>query len=213
MSGRTRASRLWRRDTSWRISLWDYGRETGVRGRYPIHGRRRGCETGAGRRSGGGRCAGVESHARAWRPKAISSKGSIRDFARSAVAIAVPAGAPRPGVETEQAVGRPCSTPHRICYSSGPSGDHLKALCEKWGVTNSVLGALSSRAARRSCGEPGRARRSRSRVSAIERTHRPTRHRHRRVPCRRRSRPSPSSRPACPASLPSLRPPTVSFRL
>jgi molybdate transport system substrate-binding protein len=22
----------------------------------------------------------------------------------------------------------------RICYSTGPSGDHLKALCEKWGV-------------------------------------------------------------------------------
>ena len=22
----------------------------------------------------------------------------------------------------------------KICYSTGPSGDHLKALCEKWGV-------------------------------------------------------------------------------
>ena len=28
----------------------------------------------------------------------------------------------------------------RICYSTGPSGDHLKALCEKWGVADSVLG-------------------------------------------------------------------------
>ena len=28
----------------------------------------------------------------------------------------------------------------RICYSTGPSGDHLKALCEKWGVAESVLG-------------------------------------------------------------------------
>ena len=27
----------------------------------------------------------------------------------------------------------------RICYSTGPSGDHLKALCETWGFTNSVL--------------------------------------------------------------------------
>ena len=27
----------------------------------------------------------------------------------------------------------------RICYSTGPSGDHLKALCEKWGVTESVV--------------------------------------------------------------------------
>ena len=27
----------------------------------------------------------------------------------------------------------------RICYSTGPSGDHLKALCEKWGLADSVL--------------------------------------------------------------------------
>ena len=27
----------------------------------------------------------------------------------------------------------------RICYSTGPSGDHLKALCETWGLANSVL--------------------------------------------------------------------------
>jgi molybdate transport system substrate-binding protein len=66
-------------------------------------------------------------------------KGSIRDFARSEVAIAVPAGAPRPGVETEQAVRQAMLDAHRICYSTGPSGDHLKALCEKWGVTDSVL--------------------------------------------------------------------------
>ncbi len=28
----------------------------------------------------------------------------------------------------------------RICYSTGPSGDHLKTLCEKWGVTEAVMG-------------------------------------------------------------------------
>ena len=27
----------------------------------------------------------------------------------------------------------------RLCYSTGPSGDHLKALCEKWGLADSVL--------------------------------------------------------------------------
>ena len=27
----------------------------------------------------------------------------------------------------------------RNCYSTGPSGDHLRALCEKWGVTEAVL--------------------------------------------------------------------------
>ena len=66
-------------------------------------------------------------------------KGSIRDFARSEVAIAVPAGAPRPGVESEQAVRQAMLDARRICYSTGPSGDHLKALCEKWGVIDSVL--------------------------------------------------------------------------
>jgi molybdate transport system substrate-binding protein len=31
----------------------------------------------------------------------------------------------------------------RLCYSTGPSGDHFKALCEKWGLADSVLtGAL-----------------------------------------------------------------------
>jgi molybdate transport system substrate-binding protein len=67
-------------------------------------------------------------------------KGSIKDFARSEIAIAVPAGAPRPQVGSEQAVRQAMLEARRICYSTGPSGDHLKALCEKWGVADSVLG-------------------------------------------------------------------------
>ena len=67
-------------------------------------------------------------------------KGSIMDFARSEIAIAVPAGAPRPQVASEQAVRQAMLRARRICYSTGPSGDHLKALCEKWGVTESVVG-------------------------------------------------------------------------
>ena len=67
------------------------------------------------------------------------AKGSIMDFARSEIAIAVPAGSPRPGVESEQAVRRAMIEARRICYSTGPSGDHLKSLCEKWGVTETVL--------------------------------------------------------------------------
>jgi molybdate transport system substrate-binding protein len=27
----------------------------------------------------------------------------------------------------------------RLCYSTGPSGDHFKALCEKWGLADTVL--------------------------------------------------------------------------
>ncbi len=67
-------------------------------------------------------------------------KGSIMDFARSEIAIAVPAGAPRPQVASEQAVRQAMLEARRICYSTGPSGDHLKALCQKWGATESVIG-------------------------------------------------------------------------
>ena len=66
-------------------------------------------------------------------------KDSIRDFARSEIAIAIPAGSPRPGVVSEQAVRQAIVDARRICYSTGPSGDHLKALCEKWGVTEPVM--------------------------------------------------------------------------
>ena len=67
------------------------------------------------------------------------AKGSIRDFARSEIAIAIPAGSPRPEVESEKAVRQAILDARRVCYSTGPSGDHLKALCEKWGVIDSVL--------------------------------------------------------------------------
>ncbi len=70
----------------------------------------------------------------------LIAKGSIVEFARSEIAVAVRAGSPRPGVESEQAVRRAMLEARRICYSTGPSGDHLKALGGKWGVTESVLG-------------------------------------------------------------------------
>ena len=65
--------------------------------------------------------------------------GSIKDVARSEIAIAVPAGLPPPGLESEQAVREAVVKARRICYSTGPSGDHFKALCEKWGLADSVL--------------------------------------------------------------------------
>jgi molybdate transport system substrate-binding protein len=67
------------------------------------------------------------------------AKGSLRDFARSETGIAVRADARRPGVESEEAVKQAMLDARRICYSTGPSGDHLKALCEKWGVADPVL--------------------------------------------------------------------------
>jgi molybdate transport system substrate-binding protein len=70
----------------------------------------------------------------------LIAKGSIVDFARSEIAVAVRSGSPRPGVESELAVRQAMLEARRICYSTGPSGDHLKALAEKWGVTESVVG-------------------------------------------------------------------------
>ena len=63
----------------------------------------------------------------------------MKDFARSEIGIAVRAGARAPSVESEQAVKQAMLNARRICYSTGPSGDHLKALCDKWGFANSVL--------------------------------------------------------------------------
>jgi molybdate transport system substrate-binding protein len=62
------------------------------------------------------------------------AKGGARDFARSEIGIAIRAGLAPPSVADEQAVKRAMLDARKICYSTGPSGDHLKALCEKWGV-------------------------------------------------------------------------------
>ena len=67
------------------------------------------------------------------------AKGAVRDFARSEIGIAVRAGSPWPTIANEQAVKQAMLAARRICYSTGPSGDHLKALCEKWGFVDSVL--------------------------------------------------------------------------
>lgn len=65
--------------------------------------------------------------------------GSTRDFARSEIAVAAPAGAKAPPLDSEEAVRQALIGARRICYSTGPSGDHLKALCERWGLTDTVL--------------------------------------------------------------------------
>jgi molybdate transport system substrate-binding protein len=59
--------------------------------------------------------------------------GSVAGFARSGMAIAVRAGAARPDIGSEDAVRRAVEAAGRICYSTGPSGDHVLKLCERWG--------------------------------------------------------------------------------
>ncbi len=62
------------------------------------------------------------------------AKGETRAFARSEIGIAVRKGSVLPSVGSEQAVRQAMLDGRKLCYSTGPSGDHLKALCEKWGV-------------------------------------------------------------------------------
>lgn len=59
-------------------------------------------------------------------------------FAISGIAMAIPAGMPRPDVEDEEAVKHATLGARKVCYSTGPSGDHLKRLWERWGIADSM---------------------------------------------------------------------------
>jgi len=60
--------------------------------------------------------------------------GSRVDLVRSPMAAAIPAGAARPSIETEEAVRQAVLSARHIGYSTGPSGDHLLVLFDRWGV-------------------------------------------------------------------------------
>jgi molybdate transport system substrate-binding protein len=64
--------------------------------------------------------------------------GSRTDLARSAVAIAVAAGATRPDVSTESAIRDAALRARSIGYSTGPSGAHLVRLFERWGIADAI---------------------------------------------------------------------------
>ena len=64
--------------------------------------------------------------------------GSRADVARSSIAVAVRSGAPRPSLEDEASVRQAILDAPRIGYSTGPSGDHIKRLWERWGIAESV---------------------------------------------------------------------------
>ena len=57
---------------------------------------------------------------------------------RSAVAVAVPAGAPRPDLGSEEAVRRAVLAAPRIGYSTGPSGTELNRLFARWGIAEEI---------------------------------------------------------------------------
>ncbi len=64
--------------------------------------------------------------------------GSAMPLVRSAVAIAVRAGAPTPDVGSEEALKRAVLAARTIGHSTGPSGTALLALFERWGVADAV---------------------------------------------------------------------------
>jgi molybdate transport system substrate-binding protein len=64
--------------------------------------------------------------------------GSRVEFARSGIAIAVRSGARQLNVSDEESVKQAILEAPKICYSTGPSGEHLKRLWERWGIAGSV---------------------------------------------------------------------------
>ena len=63
-------------------------------------------------------------------------EGEPLELGASAMAVAVPDGAPLPGVSSVQALREALLAAPRIAYSTGPSGTALLTLLERWGLTD-----------------------------------------------------------------------------
>jgi molybdate transport system substrate-binding protein len=68
--------------------------------------------------------------------------GGRIDIVRSGVAVAVRAGAPRPAIDSEDAVRAAVLNVRSLSFSTGPSGVHLAALFERWGIAATIQGRL-----------------------------------------------------------------------
>jgi molybdate transport system substrate-binding protein len=68
--------------------------------------------------------------------------GSKVNFARSGIAVAVPAGAPQPDISTEAALRDAVQAAQSVSYSTGPSGMALAKLFERWGMTQEIRSRL-----------------------------------------------------------------------
>jgi molybdate transport system substrate-binding protein len=68
--------------------------------------------------------------------------GSRVDLARSGVAVAVRAGVPRPEIDTEAALRDAVRAARSIGYSTGPSGQHLFRVFERWGMADVIAPKL-----------------------------------------------------------------------
>ena len=70
------------------------------------------------------------------------SPGSRVDLVYSKVALAVPAGATRPDIGSETAVKQAVLAAASLGYSTGPSGNFLLRLFERWGVAEVMRSRL-----------------------------------------------------------------------
>jgi molybdate transport system substrate-binding protein len=64
--------------------------------------------------------------------------GTRTDIARSGVAVAVRSGIPWPAIASEEDVKQAVLGAGKVCYSTGPSGDHLKRLFERWNIAQQI---------------------------------------------------------------------------
>jgi molybdate transport system substrate-binding protein len=64
--------------------------------------------------------------------------GSRVDLVLSSVAVAVPAGSPKPDLSSEAGMKQAVLTAPSIGYSTGPSGTALLQLFERWGIAEQV---------------------------------------------------------------------------
>lgn len=69
--------------------------------------------------------------------KGLLVPGSRVDVARSSIALAVAAGAPRPRIDNESDVREAVRRASTVGYSTGPSGVHLLSLMKGWGLSGS----------------------------------------------------------------------------
>ena len=75
---------------------------------------------------------------------------SLAPFVLSSMAVAVPAGARLPDLSSGETLKAAMMAARAVAYSTGPSGDHLKALWAAWGVAD----AIGSRAVLAPAGVP-----------------------------------------------------------
>jgi molybdate transport system substrate-binding protein len=58
------------------------------------------------------------------------------------MAVAIRSGAPQPDIRTEAALREAVATAASVGYSTGPSGNHLLALIERWGLKEALAPRL-----------------------------------------------------------------------